>query len=163
MVISCCFVFGSVFFMIQNGWENHIYSWYDIQERSKGWHTWLVSDVLVGFVNVVVVHLNKCSTWLLQDLLDRRNMPDGLVPSKIQTSTSMNKFGAVWGCTKPGRCCCSCCRRWNLLCYIFFVAPRLSLPLVFPIFLFYTHMLTPSPHRVHPSRVCCWTIVIILF
>lgn len=69
-------------------------------------------------------------------------MPDGLAPSKTQTSTSMSKFGAVWGCTKPVRCAAVVAAEGGMFLVAFFVAPSLSLPLVLLISLFYTDMLS---------------------
>lgn len=91
------------------------------------------------------VHLNKCSTWLLQDLLDRRNVLDGLAPSKSQTSTSMSKFGAVWGCTKPGRCAAVVAAEGGIFLVAFFRCLPTFFPFGFPHFpILYKHALPLS-------------------
>lgn len=70
-------------------------------------------------------------------------MPDGLTPSKIQTS--MSKFGAVWGCTKPGRCAAVVAAEGGIFLVAFFHCTPLFPPFGFPHFpVPYTHAL-PLP------------------
>lgn len=72
-------------------------------------------------------------------------MSDGLVPSKTQTSTSMGKFGAVWGCTKPGRCAAVVAAEGGIFFVAFFHCTPSFPPFGFPHFPFlYTHALPLS-------------------